>query len=652
MIHRDADVATHNDEGGLDAGLQAQIDAGVESPQMADAGQTTKVPAGGYLQNNAKVTRQNAANALINGPHGVIAMVNHYRQLISKDPSKAAPNAVDPDTDSVFDLFGGNTSKMADFIEQHEQGSGVQANGQPTRGVRDNNPGNLVADKAWIEGGGKIDDKNLPPGQAPFRVYDSKEDGKKALDEQLLTWKHDNPNQSINSFFSRYTTPGQVGPDGMNDQQRYIQQALLTNGATNVTQQAGQLSKVDIKKFMQENPDADRTWQAFQRAFYNKTNKGASLQAGLDNMHDARQQSQMIALLGGDPTIAGDYDSSRLNEKTAIMEQTRNQAKLQYNEQKRQQEEAGILDRNKDTINAILNGSAIDLRGILTMRAYDREIVTNELVKRSNGAYNPASIQNMIDLNKEINEKQAAGSYGNRLANFQTAFQHTAAANQQLKILQSLVPGLANNTSILNGSMKDASKYFEGLSPQAAHAFVQYRTLLQTATHDWQNAVNNGYALHEDQLKQANDIVSDTSSFGNAHAALNGMMHSIVPRIDPLNEQYKTTMSTPNEKVDFPNLLEPATVDAIKKLDDPATMQMVARYKSGGTITGGPRGLGTEGTEVGLLLTKKAPQQGAKPTPDIVQEYARVYGNTDPGGASSAGTIKRALAANGWDVGK
>jgi hypothetical protein len=100
-------------------------------------------------------------------------------------------------------------------------------------------------------------------------------------------------------------------------------------------------------------------------------------------------------------------------------------------------------------------------------------------------------------------------------------------------------------------------------------------------------------------------------------------------------------MSTPNEKANFPNMLSPSTVEAVRSLNDPQLMQMVAHYESGGTITGGPKGIGTKGTEVGLMLTPKPSQAGAKADANTARQYMQVYGNNPR-------EIRRAMIANGW----
>jgi hypothetical protein len=94
------------------------------------------------------------------------------------------------------------------------------------------------------------------------------------------------------------------------------------------------------------------------------------------------------------------------------------------------------------------------------------------------------------------------------------------------------------------------------------------------------------------------------------------------------------------QQLDFPNLLTPQSVAAIRNLGDPKVMQAVAHFQSGGQTTGGEKGLGVPGKEVGLMLTPAAPSQGAQPTMSIIQQFANVY--TQPA------DLKRALAANGW----
>jgi hypothetical protein len=246
----------------------------------------------------------------------------------------------------------------------------------------------------------------------------------------------------------------------------------------------------------------------------------------------------------------------------------------------------------------------------------------------------------MIDLNKEINDKYTAGSFGNQVQNYQTGLGHMAAAVQSLKLLSSYAPA-QDISPLLNKPINQVYKQLQGINPQAAQALVQYQVNLHNATIDWQNLLNNGHALHEQDKDVAASILTDTTPFTTAQSALNTLATSSATRMDSLNNRYQTTMSTPNEKANFPNMLSPSTVEAVRSLNDPQLMQMVAHYESGGTITGGPKGIGTKGTEVGLMLTPKPSQAGAKATADTVHQYAQVYG-------SNKADIVRAMKANGW----
>jgi hypothetical protein len=333
------------------------------------------------------------------------------------------------------------------------------------------------------------------------------------------------------------------------------------------------------------------------------------------------------------------------------MGQTRNEAKLNFERDKREQERKVAISSNEHTIQAILNGSAIDLRGVLTMRGFERGAVTDELVRRSNGRYSAASLDQMIKLNDEINNPDKQGSYGNKVQGYNTAFQHTEEADRLRGVLMTQLPPGTDKVSVFNGNMADVAKYFRGVSPQASDTFAQYQRALQTATSDWQNAIHNQRAVHEGEEAQAREGLSATSNLASAHASLLEMARTQAVRVTPLNDQYRQTMSTQTytdangvthqgQQLNFPNMLTPQSVAAIKNLGDPQTMQAVAHLESGGQTTGGEKGLGVPGKEVGLMLTPAAPTQGAKPEMSIIQQFAKVY--------PQPADLKRALAANGW----
>lgn len=169
---------------------------------------------------------------------------DHYGRVVGgQSQVKADPNG------SIFKMFP-DTNKLADFITQHESGGNPNA-----RNMRNNNPGNLVADASWH---GPIDNANLPPGQAPFRVYSSMTEGKDALLKQLALYQQRDPNQTPEAFFHTYDATNPTA---------YAQAARAAAGAgpAQALNTSGYQSP-DLQKAIAANPglaDTIRRYQAY-----------------------------------------------------------------------------------------------------------------------------------------------------------------------------------------------------------------------------------------------------------------------------------------------------------------------------------------------------------------------------------------------------
>jgi hypothetical protein len=437
------------------------------------------------------------------------------------------------------------------------------------------------------------------------------------------------------------------GNQGNQDVASLAAQALKINGATNVNDAPDHAKPVgDWDAEFKKNPTmADHAVQAFQIAM---KNSGGDPSAALKAMQSPRQAAFIEKLMGG-PEVAADSKTMNAIIKTGLTESVKNDAKLQYEENKRANEQKDIIKRNQPLIDNIVNGGTLDPTSIATMRASDRETIFGEILRRTGGRFSLQALRNMNNLSSEIADKYTVGSFGNQVANIQTAYGHAGAAFDDLQQVKALLPS-GNISPYLNRPVNEVIKNLRSVNPQAADALARYQLNLHNATVDWQNLLSNGHALHENEEEYAAKLINDATPFGTAETQLKALMSSAGQRIIPLNERYSNTFSQNGTKVNYPNLIEPQTVDVIRKMNDPLTMQQVARFESGGSNYGGKTGISSPGKQVGLYLAPTAPTKGAKPTPDVYARFVTVYGKTDPGGASSYGTIKQALAANGWDT--
>jgi hypothetical protein len=435
------------------------------------------------------------------------------------------------------------------------------------------------------------------------------------------------------------------GDQGNQNIAGYTTSVFRENGATNINDASDQAKPVaDFNGEIAKDPMlADSAFLSFNRALKNDPTANPAI--AISKMRSTREAAFMTRLMGG-PDVAADYNTMRQINKTGVTEAVKNDAKLAFETAKRANEQKDIIKRNENLINDMATGGAIDPTSIATMRASDRETIFNEVLRR-NPQYNLAAVRNMIDLTKEITEKYTAGSFGNQVGNIQTAYNHAGAAHDDLQLLRTMLPS-GDISPYINMPTKEVLQSLRSVNPKAADAFVRYQIDLHTATTDWQNLINNGHALHETDKEVADNVIQDTTPFGTADAALKGLMANAGKRIDPLNQRYQMTFSQgTGKKVNYPNLIEPNTLETIRKMNDPEVMQQVAHYETGGTMYGGRTGISSPGKEVGLLLTPAAPQAGQSvPTKEIVQQYRNVYGFSNAHNPD----ILRAMQANGWKV--
>jgi hypothetical protein len=268
---------------------------------------------------------------------------------------------------------------------------------------------------------------------------------------------------------------------------------------------------------------------------------------------------------------------------------------------------SGILDRNKNLIDALVSGKNIDISRIATMRAYDREAIVGEVLRR-NPQYNPASIDRAIKLADEAADESKVGSLGNSVRNVNTAFGHMGEAMDHLNNLQKSEG--RSFSDYTNKPMSWMDNHF-ATNPE----YQRWKVSLNAAATDWQNLLNNQHALTDHDKEIAAAVANPNAAFGNAVASLQEMARTGAVRTLPLNQRWKETMHA-----NYPNLIEPQTIEALKKINDPIVNEKLGELESGGSLVNGEHGVGEAGQSVGKLLSANNAQtnqtsQPKTPTP-------------------------------------
>lgn len=321
--------------------------------------------------------------------------------------------------------------------------------------------------------------------------------------------------------------------------------------------------------------------------------------------------NNISAFLGGADRIK-QHDDYVLAQAEQRKEDVKNATKLDYDQKKKAAEEAGIIQRNQTLIDAIAKGKNIDLSRIATMRAYDREIIVNEILKR-NPDFNPASIDRAIKLADEAADESKTGSIGNSIANVNTAYGHMGEAVDHIKNLAQSEG--RNFADYANKPMSWMDDHF-GSNPE----YQQWKVSLQAAATDWQNLLNNQHALTDHDKQVAATVANPNATFANAMASLQEMARTAAVRTLPLNQRWQQTMHT-----NHPNLIQPQTIEALKKIGDPVTINYLKDLESGGTLVNGATGVGEKGQRVGDLLGAGRQQQAPSQfKPNDASQYKQI----------------------------
>ena len=482
----------------------------------------------------------------------------------------------------------------------------------------------------------------------PFDIQQNIDGGTRLLADLLDKTKHPNINGDPRLAFAAYAAGSGAVDDKGNIVDTKDQKAALTtqyanemfklaglanNQATTAAQAgtpgtagASQAQRPTQAGWTENHPSFPQDNDLFQSQLaHTDGNVGDAIKAMLGSKDPAQVSAakDVSAFLGGADQITA-HDDLVATQKQTNKENTANDAKLAYDEGKKSATNKDIISRNENLISALAGGRNIDLSRIATMRAFDREIITNEVLRR-NPDYNPGSIDRAIKLADEASDESKSGSIGNSKRNVNTAFGHMGEAADALNNLNKLQP--REFSDYANKPMSWMNEHFGG-NDSASQQYQAWKASLNAAATDWQNLLNNQHALTDHDKEVAQMVANPNATFGNAMASLHEMARTGAIRTLPLNQRWVETMHTP-----YPNLIEPQTIEALQKINDPATNNLLKDLQSGGDLVNGARGVGSPGKRVGDLLginnQQNSQPQNQTPTPPPVVAFKPVPGNAN-----------------------
>lgn len=317
--------------------------------------------------------------------------------------------------------------------------------------------------------------------------------------------------------------------------------------------------------------------------------------------------------------------------------------KAQADLEKKNNEEKQIIKRNDPLIESMLSGKMFNLYHIATMRAYDRETIVNEAIRRAEQRgieWNPEEINAAIKLYDEASgsSRQTAGSFANSVGNAKTSLSHIGGALGALDRLKAKYPSVFTDTKIMDKGLSALNDQF-GTDPD----WTKLKADLRTAGTDWQNLLNNQHALHQEDTDWLRDNVSEKAPFKNIEGGLQEMAHTAAARIVPLNDRWRDVF-----KNNYPDLLNDEAARAISRINDPEVDRLLGDMEVGGSLRGSSTGAGQPGRKVGDLVqqyrsqaqnnqvknvqnARVFPGQRSNETPVLSQDGTQVIGFTVPG---------------------
>jgi hypothetical protein len=505
---------------------------------------------------------------------------------------------------SIWTLFTGadgrpDLDSLAEAISKHEGGN------DGDRNVRNNNPGNLKDGQfaKSLAGYAGADENG-------FAKFKSADDGHSALVAMLRRDMNKYPDASPVQYINAVYSPDKDKGNGPGQAQAYADHLMELAGKDSHEAPDSPFPKVDLGQALAKGDINMKDLQVMQKAggFQAFVDGKYGEPSTVDKMAEQGKLpgdsiGRIKALVGGDGAI-----NQFKQQRDDHLSQLANDRKLDFEDRKKQQEERGIVTRNDKLIDAMVKGDKFDITRIATMRAYDREIIVNEALKRAEEQgikWNPEDVQARINLYNDAADASKTGSFANSVSNANTSLGHMGGALSALDNLKAKHSDIFNDTNLANKTLSWFNDKL-GTDPD----WTRFKVNLNTAATDWQNLLNNQHALTDHDKDIASKVAEPTQPMANSLAAIQEMAHTAAVRIKPLNEKWKQTMGA-----DYPNLIQPDTIKALQKINNPDVLEILGEMQSGGNLRGSSDGTGTPGKRVNDLLgnqSKWTPPTGLK----------------------------------------
>lgn len=503
---------------------------------------------------------------------------DYYKKLDAHDTGASTP---------IWGLFK-DTDALADFIV------GQEGSGKPgSRGFRNNNEGNLIADKSWH---GKVDTSNLAPEQknVGYRIYDSRQEGRQALINQLNLDMRRTPNITPEDYFKKYDATNPAA---------YAANARSAAGLQppSDTPNTPDRQAPDLVKAIQGDPTLVDALTRFQ-PILNKTQQNYAQAIGTLGQTDPQAAGKILALYGGTSAV-NQYDQTKLLMQDQAKKRVEGQELLSRQAQERSQknlEHAGEEDTAARAIAGDPNdpgsGDMTTMSDIFSMRTDQRGRVF-QLAKKYNPNFNPKNAEQKLDAWKGFSDSQ--GKEYQQIKSANTLLDHIGGALEASNAFHDNT----NYGQAINEPMNKFRKDYEG-DPNLARLM----TSIQPVKSEFMTYLNNQHALTEHDKSMGDDMLNWNMSPAVLEQNLKTFADTAAKRMQETNNGWKRVFGR-----DFPDLVSDSAVETLRKLGpDSDAAKTLANMQSGGSILGSSDGRGTPGKTIASLLGMNQP----KPQPN------------------------------------
>lgn len=486
---------------------------------------------------------------------------------------------------SIFSMFN-DTDSLADFISKTESGGKPDA-----RSIRNNNPGNLIADASWR---GKVDTSNLAPSQkgVGYRVYDTPEEGRQALVRQLELDKSRMPNATPEQYFQKYDAA---------DAPVYAASARKTAGVEAPQPSASPHPPVDLMAAVQKDPTLLNALDKFNPML--EAAKGNYETAiGSLGKQDPQAAGKILGLLGG-TTAVQQYDQKRANDKQASDLAVKNAAELDKQSQDRANKR-GEQDADLETIAHAIAGDPNDpgsgdmasLKYLISQRTADRPRVYG-MAKKINPNFNPQEAELKAKTWDDFN----TGPESKAIRSGNTFLDHTGAALDASNQLSRA----SNLGSAFQEPLIKAREKYLGDAGNAAQ-LASFETELEPAATEFETLLSNAHALTETDKQNVARLKDPATSLAVKASTLRAMASTAAFRLKEYDNQYKRVFRT-----GVPGLLTSDGANVVSKLYDEngynKTADILKDADVGGSFMGSGSGRGTPGQPLSAIAPKTKP---------------------------------------------